>query len=163
MERVRSKNLYTNSFTRNKLWNFRLMFLKTLALIYGFLLYFNPVKALPIELPMFIITTLFPLRLFCGKSFCLMIFCILNQILWGILFGSSLRVNRDKSTVIEMVQDIESFGQRDWFMSYLLSLRAWNYYVINISDLFIQLLCKLESGLHKSISWWLRLPHVFSD
>ena len=37
--RVRSKNLYTNSFTRNELWNFRLMFLKTLALMYGFLLY----------------------------------------------------------------------------------------------------------------------------
>ena len=39
MERVCSKNLYTNSFTRNELRNFRLMFLKTLALIYGFLLY----------------------------------------------------------------------------------------------------------------------------
>ena len=39
MERVRSKNLYTHNFTRNELWNFRLMFLKTLVLIYGFLLY----------------------------------------------------------------------------------------------------------------------------
>ena len=44
MESVRSKNLYTNSFTRNELWNFRLMVLKTSALIYGFLLYLNPVK-----------------------------------------------------------------------------------------------------------------------
>ena len=44
MERVRSKNLYTNSFTRNELWNFRLMVLKTSALIYGSLLYLNPVK-----------------------------------------------------------------------------------------------------------------------
>ena len=44
MERVRSKNLYTNSFTRNELSNFRLMVLKTSALIYGFLLYLNPVK-----------------------------------------------------------------------------------------------------------------------
>ena len=44
MERVCSKNLYTNSFTRNELQNFRLMVLKTSALIYGFLLYLNPVK-----------------------------------------------------------------------------------------------------------------------
>ena len=44
MERVRSKNLYTNNLTRNELWNFRLMVLRTLALIYGFLLYLNPVK-----------------------------------------------------------------------------------------------------------------------
>ena len=44
MERVRSKNLYSNSFTRNELWNFRLMVLKTSALIYMFLLYLNPVK-----------------------------------------------------------------------------------------------------------------------
>ena len=44
MERVRSKNLYTNSFTGSELWNLRLMFLKTLALIYGFLLYLKPVK-----------------------------------------------------------------------------------------------------------------------
>ena len=44
MERLRSKNLYTNSFTRNELSNFRLMALKTSALIYGFLLYLNPVK-----------------------------------------------------------------------------------------------------------------------
>ena len=44
MERVRSKNLYTNSFTRNESRNFRLMVLKTSALIYGFLLYLNPVK-----------------------------------------------------------------------------------------------------------------------
>ena len=26
IERVRSKNLYTNSFTRNELWNFRLLY-----------------------------------------------------------------------------------------------------------------------------------------
>ena len=57
---------------------------------------------------MFIITTLFTSRLFCGKSF--ISFCLdtLKQILWGILFGSASRVNWDKSTVSEMVQDIES-------------------------------------------------------
>ena len=44
MERVRSKNLYTNSFTRNELRNLGLMALKTSALIYGFLLNLNPVK-----------------------------------------------------------------------------------------------------------------------
>ena len=46
MERVRSKNLYTNtnSFTRNELRYFRLMVLKTLALIYGSLLCLKPVR-----------------------------------------------------------------------------------------------------------------------
>ena len=44
MERVRPKNLYTTSFTRNELSNFRLMALTTSALIYGVLLYLNPVK-----------------------------------------------------------------------------------------------------------------------
>ena len=44
MERVRSENLYTNSFTRNELGNFRLIVLKASALIYGFSLYLNPVK-----------------------------------------------------------------------------------------------------------------------
>ena len=38
------KEPYTNSFTRNELRNFRLMVLETSALIYGFLLYINPVK-----------------------------------------------------------------------------------------------------------------------
>ena len=44
MQRVRSKDLYTNSSTRNELRNFRLMALKTSALIYGFLLNLDPVK-----------------------------------------------------------------------------------------------------------------------
>ena len=44
---------------------------------------------------------------------------ILNQILWGILFGSASRVNCDKLTVIEMVQDIESVSQRDWFIYHI--------------------------------------------
>ena len=67
---------------------------------------------------MFIITTLFALQLFCGKSFIRFCLDILNQILRGILFGSASRVNWDKLTVIEMVQDIESVSQRDWFVSH---------------------------------------------
>ena len=38
----------------------------------------------------------------------------------GILFGSASRVNWDKLTVIEMVQDIESVSQRDWFICHIL-------------------------------------------
>ena len=41
---------------------------------------------------------------------------MLKQILWGILLGSASRVNWDKLTVSQMVQDIESVGQRDWFI-----------------------------------------------
>ena len=41
---------------------------------------------------------------------------ISKQILWGILFGSASRVNWDELTLSEMVQDIESIGQRDWFI-----------------------------------------------
>ena len=37
----------------------------------------------------------------------------------GILFGSASRVNWDKLTVSEMVQDIESVGQRDWFICHI--------------------------------------------
>ena len=44
---------------------------------------------------------------------------ILNQILPGILFGSASRANWDKLTVIEMVQDIESVSQRDWFICHI--------------------------------------------
>ena len=118
MERVRSKNLYTHSFTRNELQNFRLMFRKTLALIYGVLLYLKPVKV-PIELPMFIITTLFAPRPFYGKSFIWICLDILKQILWGILFGSASRAIWDKLTVSEMVQDIESVSLRDWFICHI--------------------------------------------
>ena len=42
----------------------------------------------------------------------------LNQILWGILFGSASRVNWDKLTVSEMVQDIESVSQRVYVISF---------------------------------------------
>ena len=39
--------------------------------------------------------------------------------MWGILFGSASRLNWDKLTVSEMVQDIESVGQRDWFICHI--------------------------------------------
>ena len=65
------------------------MVLKTSALIYGFLLYLNPVKVQ------------------CYRIAHVHNYYILNQILRGILFGSA-RVNLDKLTVIEWGQDIES-------------------------------------------------------
>ena len=46
-------------------------------------------------------------------------FDILNQILWGILFGSASRVNWGNLTVSEMVQDIESVSQRDCFICHI--------------------------------------------
>ena len=43
----------------------------------------------------------------------------LNQILLSILFESASKVNWDKLTVIEMVEDIESVSQRDWFICHI--------------------------------------------
>ena len=67
---------------------------------------------------MFIITTLFTVYDYFVE---LIWFCldILKQILWGILFGSASRANWDKLTISEMVQDIESVGQRDWFICHI--------------------------------------------
>ena len=139
------------------------MFLETLALMYGFLL--------SVKVQCYRTTThvqnyhsFFTLRLFCGKFFIWFCLDILKQILWGILFGSASRINWDKLTVSEIVQDIESVGQHDWFICHIfLILRAWNYHIINICDLFFRLVYKLERSLHKWISWWLRLAQVFSD
>ena len=164
MERVRSKNPYTNSFTRNQLWNFRLMVLKTSALIYGFLLHLNPVKVQCYRITHVHNYYSISSTTILWKILSLIFLDILNQILWGILSGSASRVNWDKLTVIEIVQDIESVSQRDWFICHIFWVcRAWNYHVINISDLFIWLVWKLERSLHKSISWWLRPVQVFSD
>ena len=69
--------------------------------------------------PNFMVSVRVTLRLFCGKSFIWFCLDILKQILWGILFGSASRVNWDKLTVSEMVQDIESVGQRDWFICHV--------------------------------------------
>ena len=159
MERVRSKNLYTNGFTRNELWNFRLMFLKTLAPIYGFYCIKNLWRSNAIELLMSIITTLFTLRLFCGKSFVWFCLDIFKQILWGILFGSASRVNWDKLTVVK------------WCKILNRSVSVIGLYVISFESTglklsrykYLWLVWKLEKSLHKSISWWLRLPQVFSD
>ena len=85
----------------------------------GFYCIKNLQRSNAIELPMFIITTLFILWQFCGKSFTWFCLDILKQILWGILFGSDSRVNMDKLTVSEMVQDIELVGQRDWFICHI--------------------------------------------
>ena len=120
MERVRSKNLYINIFTRNELWNFRLMVLTTLVLMYGFSLLSKPKRVQCHRIThVHNYTTLFALRLFRGKSFIWFCLDILTRILWGILFGSASRVNWDKLTASEMVQDIESFGQRDWFICHI--------------------------------------------
>ena len=68
---------------------------------------------------MFIITTLFPLRLFVENPLSDFFFGHINHILGGILIGSVSKVNWDKLTVIEMVQDIESVSQRDWFICHI--------------------------------------------
>ena len=101
MEKVRSKILYTNSFTRNELWNFRLMALKTSALIYGFLLSLNPVKVKCYRITHVHNYNSIPSMTILWKVLYLSFLEILNQILWGILFGSASRVNWDKLIVIE--------------------------------------------------------------
>ena len=164
MERVRSKNLYTNSFTRNELWNFRLMVLKTSALIYGFLLYLNPVKV-----QCYWIAHI-------HNYYSIRSTTILWKILHLILFG---HIKSDFERYLiwiylkSQLGKIDShwngarywIGQSAWlvYMSYLLSLQVWNYHGINICDLFIQLVWKLERSLHKSSSWWLCLVQVFSN
>ena len=151
MERVRSKNLYTNSFTRNELWNFRLMVLKTSALTYAFLLYLNPVKVQCYRIA------------HVHNYYSIRSTTILWKILYLILFG---HIKSDFERYLiwiclkSQLGQIDShwngarywIGQSAWlvYMSYLLSLRVWNYHVINICDLFIQLVWKLERSLHKS-------------
>ena len=131
MERVRSKNLYTNSFTRNELWNFRLMALKTSALYMRF--YLNPVKVQCYRITYVHNYYSVPSTTVLWKILYLIFFDLLNQVLWGILFGSSSRVNWDKLTVIEMVQDIESVSQCDWFICHIfesagLKLSRYKYF-----------------------------------
>ena len=130
MERVRSKNLYTNSFTRNELWNFRLMVLETPALIYGFLLYLNPVKVQCYRITHVHNYYSVPSTTILWEILYLICLDILNQILWGILFGSALRASWDKLIVIEMVQDIESVSQRDWFICHI--FWVWGLEIITL-------------------------------
>ena len=62
-----------------------------------------------------------------------------------------------------MVQDIESVGQRDWFICHIFWAYGIEIITLEIFDLFIQLVWKLERSLHKSISWWLCPARVSSD
>ena len=95
------------------------MVLKTSALIYGFLLYLNPVKVECYRIAH--VHNYYSVRstTILWKILYLILFDTLNQILRGILFGSASRVNWDKLTVIEMVQDIESVSERDLFICHI--------------------------------------------
>ena len=163
MERVHSKNLYTNSFTRNELWNFRLKVLKTSALIYGFLLYLNPVKAQSYRITHVHNYHSIRSTTILWKIFYLILFEHIKSDFVSILSASASRVNWDIDSQWNGAR--YWIGQSAWlvYMSYLLSPRAWNYHVINSCDLLIQLVWELERSLHKSISWWLRQAQVFSD
>ena len=95
------------------------MVLKTSGLIYGFLLYLNPVKVQCYRIAH--VHNYYSVRSTTILWKILYLICLdtLNLILRGILFGSASRVNWDKLTVIEMVQDIESVSQRDWFICHI--------------------------------------------
>ena len=79
---------------------------------------------------------------------------ILWKILYLIFFG---HIKADFVRYLVWIY-LKSQGARYWigrsawlvYMSYLLSLRAWNYHVINISDLFIRLVWKLERACVKA-------------
>ena len=92
------------------------MVLKTSALIYGLLLYLNLVNVQCYRITH--VHNYYSIRstTILWKILYMIFLDILNQILLGILFGSTSRVNWDKLTVIEMVQDIELVSQRDWFI-----------------------------------------------
>ena len=130
MERVCSKNLYTNNFTPNELWNFRLMFLKTLAHIRVFTV-LKTCKGPVLENYPCSELLLYSVHDYFVENPLFDDFLdILNQILWGILFGSASRVNWDKLTVIEMVQDSESVSQRDWFICHI--FWVWGLEIITL-------------------------------
>ena len=95
------------------------MVLKTSALIYEFLLYLNPVKVQCYRIA------------YVHNHYSIRSTTILWKILYLILFGHiksdferyliwiCLKSQLDKLTVIEMVQDIESVSQRDWFICHI--------------------------------------------
>ena len=95
------------------------MVLKTWALIYGFLLYLNPVNVQCYRITHVYNYYSIPPMTILWKILYLIFLDILNHILLGILIGSVSRVNWDKFTVTEMVQDIESVSQRDWFICHI--------------------------------------------
>ena len=96
------------------------MVLKISALMYGFLLYLNPVKVQCYRIG------------HVHNYYSIRSTTILWKILYLILFGliksdferyliwiCLSRVNWDKLTVIGIVQDIESVSQRDWFICHI--------------------------------------------
>ena len=100
--RVLSKNLYTNSFTRKELRNTGFYCIKNLS------------RSNAIELPLFHFTTIL------WKILYLILFGhIKTNFVRYLIFGSASRVDWDKLTVSEMVQDIESVGQPDWFLCHI--------------------------------------------
>ena len=94
------------------------MVLKTSALIYGFLLYLNPVKVQCYRITY--VHNYYSIRstTILWKILCLILFGHTESD-FEYIFGSASRVNWDKLTVIEMVQDIESVSQRDWFICHI--------------------------------------------
>ena len=95
------------------------MVLKTSALIYGFLLYLNPVKVQCYRIAH--VHNYYSIRstTILWKILYLILFGHIKSDFERYLSGCALRVNWDKLTVIEMVQDIESVSQRDWFICHI--------------------------------------------
>ena len=98
------------------------MVLKTSAVIYGFLLYLNPVKVQCYRIAhVHNYYSIFSTTILWKILYLILFGHIKSEVssLRGTLFGSASRVNWDKLTVIEMVQDIESVSQRDWFICHI--------------------------------------------
>ena len=95
------------------------MVLKTSALTYGFLLYLNPVKVQCYRIAH--VHNYYSIRstTILWKILYLILFGHIKTDFESISFGSASRVNWDKLTVIEMVQDIELVSQRDWFICHI--------------------------------------------
>ena len=95
------------------------MVLKTSALIYGFLLYLNPVKVQCYRIAH--VHNYYSMRstTILWKILYLILFGHIKSDFGRYLNGSASRVNWDKLTAIEMVQDIESVSQGDWFICHI--------------------------------------------
>ena len=92
------------------------MVLKPSALIYEFLLYLNPVKVQCYRIAH--VHNYYSIRstTILWKILYLILFGHIKSDFEMYLIGSASRVNWHKLTVIEMVQNIESVSQRDWFI-----------------------------------------------
>ena len=95
------------------------MVLKTLALIYGFLLYLNPVKVQCYRITHVHNYHSFRSTTILWNILYLILFRHITTDFVGISSGSASRVNWDKLTISEIVQNIESVGQHDWFICYI--------------------------------------------